>query len=109
MDKKEYFEKILRQIYRGISKRTFPKHYNNLNINVQRDKKDRLRPQILPNSYKRVNEDYIDLLMSLVYNGYLESKIDSTLKSLGLTTLKQRMDIIKKTAYRKTLVSLRLR
>jgi transposase-like protein len=27
-----------------------------LNINVQRDRKDRLRPQILPDSYKRVNE-----------------------------------------------------
>jgi uncharacterized protein YneF (UPF0154 family) len=46
--------------------------------------------------YKRVNEDYIDLLMSLVSNGYSESKIDSTLKSLGLNYSKQHMDAIKK-------------
>ena len=41
-----------------------------LNINVPRDRKDKFRPQILPDPYKRVNEDYIDLLMSLVSNGY---------------------------------------
>jgi transposase-like protein len=67
-----------------------------LNINVPRDRKGRFRPQILPDPYKRVNEDYIDLLMSLVSNGYSESKIDSTLKSLGLNYSKQHMDIIKK-------------
>jgi transposase-like protein len=33
-----------------------------LNINVSRDSK--FRPQILPDHYKRVNEDYINLLMS---------------------------------------------
>ncbi|WP_299238827.1 hypothetical protein [Sulfurihydrogenibium sp.] len=53
-------------------------------MNFQEDKKGRFRPQILSNHYKRVNEDYIDLLISLVYNGYSESKIDFTLKSLGL-------------------------
>ena len=67
-----------------------------LNINVPRDRKGKFRPQILPDPYKRVNEDYIDLLMSLVSNGYSESKIDSTLKSLGLNYSKQHMDKIKK-------------
>ena len=41
-----------------------------LNINVPRDRKGKFRPQILSDSYKTVNEDYIDLLMSLVSNGY---------------------------------------
>lgn len=41
-----------------------------LNINVPRDRKGKFRPQILPDPYKRVNEDYINLLMSLVSNGY---------------------------------------
>ena len=45
--------------------------------------------------YKRVNEDYINLLMSLVTNGYSESKIESTLNSLGLDYSKQHMGIIK--------------
>nr|WP_281340616.1 transposase [Sulfurihydrogenibium sp. YO3AOP1] len=67
-----------------------------LNINVPRDRKGKFRPQILPDPYKRVDEDYIDLLMSLVSNGYSESKIDSTLKSLGLNYSKQHMDAIKK-------------
>jgi transposase-like protein len=50
-----------------------------LNINVLRYRKGRFRPQILPDPYKRVNEDYINLLMSLVSSGYSGSKIDSRL------------------------------
>ena len=45
--------------------------------------------------YKRVNGDYISLLMSLVANGYSESKIESTLNSLSLDYSKQHMEIIK--------------
>ena len=45
--------------------------------------------------YRRVNEDYVNLLMSLVANGYSESKIESTLNSLGLDYSKQHMEIIK--------------
>jgi len=37
---------------------------------------------------KELIEDYINLIMSLVFNGYSESKIDSTLKSLGLNYFK---------------------
>ncbi|WP_083766933.1 hypothetical protein [Sulfurihydrogenibium sp. YO3AOP1] len=62
----------------------------------------KIRPQILPDPYKRVNEDYIDLLVSLVSNGYSESKIDSTLKSLGLNYLKTTYGCNQKTTYRKT-------
>ncbi len=32
-----------------------------LNINVPRDRKGKLRPQIILKPYKRVNEDYITL------------------------------------------------
>jgi transposase-like protein len=73
-----------------------------LNINVPRDRKGRLRPQILPDPYKRVNKDYINLLMSLVSSGYSESKIDSALKSLGLNYFKTTYGYNQKTAYRKT-------
>jgi len=41
-----------------------------LNINIPRYRKGKFKPQILPDSYKRVKEDYINLLMSLVSNGY---------------------------------------
>jgi transposase-like protein len=73
-----------------------------LNINVPRDRKDRFRPQILPDSYKRVNKDYINLLMSLVSSGYSGSKIDSALKNLGLNYFKTTYGYNQKRAYRKT-------
>jgi transposase-like protein len=58
-----------------------------LNINVQRDRKGRFRPQILPDPYKRVNEDYLDLLMSLVYNGYCRKQDRFYIKKLRFKLL----------------------
>jgi transposase-like protein len=43
-----------------------------LNINVPRDRKGKFRPQILPDPYKRVNKDYINLLIPWARN-YLHS------------------------------------
>ena len=93
MDKKEYFEKVLNRSTEELVKEFFPNGIAN---------QEKIRPQILPDPYKRVNEDYIDLLMSLVSNGYSESKIDSTLKSLGLNYFKTTYGYNQKTAYRKT-------
>ena len=39
-----------------------------IDLNVPRDRKGRFRPKALPESYRRVNEDYVNLL-SLVANG----------------------------------------
>ena len=61
-----------------------------LNINVPRDRKGKFRPQILPDPYKRVNEDnedYINLLMSLVSNGYCRKQNRFYIKKLGLKLL----------------------
>jgi Transposase and inactivated derivatives len=66
-----------------------------IDLNVPRDRKGRFRPKVLPEPYRRVNEDYVNLLMSLVANGYSEGKIESTLNSLGLDYSKQHMEIIK--------------
>jgi putative transposase len=60
----------------------------NLNINVPRDRKGRFRPQILPDPYKRVNEDYINLLMSLVSNGYCRKQDRFYIKKLRAKLLK---------------------
>jgi transposase-like protein len=57
------------------------------NINVPRDRKGKFRPQILPNPYKRVNEDYINLLMSLVSNGYCRKQDRFYIKKLGIKLL----------------------
>jgi len=66
-----------------------------IDLNVPRDRKGKFRPKTLPEPYIRVNEDYVNLLMSLVANGYSESKIESTLNNLGLDYSKQHMEIIK--------------
>jgi len=58
-----------------------------LNINVPRDRKGKFRPQILSDSYKTVNEDYIDLLMSLVSNGYFRKQDRFYIKNLRFKLL----------------------
>lgn len=55
-----------------------------LNVNVPRDRNGNFRPYVLPEPYKRVDESYVDLLMSLVINGYSESQLLMSLKELGL-------------------------
>jgi len=47
----------------------------NLEISVPRTRTGDFRPHILPEPYKRVDESYTDLLMSLVINGYSESSL----------------------------------
>jgi len=55
-----------------------------LNINVPRDRNGQFRPHLLPQPYKRVDDSYVDLLMSLVINGYSDSQLLLSLKELGL-------------------------
>lgn len=73
----------------------------NLNLSVPRDRFGNFRPSALPDPYKRVDENYIDLLMSLVVNGYSESQMMRTLKNLKLPysedeLVKIREDLIEK-------------
>lgn len=55
-----------------------------LNVNVPRDRKGDFRPYVLPEPYQRVDDSYVDLLMSLVINGYSESQLMHSLRELGL-------------------------
>lgn len=55
-----------------------------LGINVPRDRRGDFRPYVLPEPYKRTDDSYVDLLMSLVINGYSESQLISSLRELGL-------------------------
>jgi len=68
----------------GYYKRSLNTGSFKLNINVPRDRKGKFRPQILPDSYKRVNEDYIDFLMSLVSNRYCRKQDRFYIKKLGV-------------------------
>jgi transposase-like protein len=55
-----------------------------LDIEVPRDRKGQFRPHVLPDPYKRTEHSYVDLLMSLVANGYSESQLMRSLHELGL-------------------------
>jgi len=55
----------------------------NLDISVPRTRTGDFRPHILPEPYKRVDESYTDLLMSLVVNGYSELVKPPPLLAMG--------------------------
>lgn len=55
-----------------------------LDVNVPRDRRGDFRPYVLPDPYKRTDDSYVDLLMSLVVNGYSESQLITSLRQLGL-------------------------
>jgi len=73
----------------------------NLELEVPRDRKGEFRPKILPKAYKRVDKGYIDLLMSLVINGYSESQLVRSLKELGLPYSEIEMEKIKESLIEK--------
>ncbi len=66
-----------------------------LNLNVPRVRNGDFRPHILPKPYKRVDVSYIDLLMSLVINGYSPAQLLMSLKELGLSYSSEQMEKIK--------------
>jgi len=65
------------------------------NLRVPRDRNGEFRPHILPEPYKRTDESYVDLLMSLVINGYSESQLMASLRDLGLPYSPDEMNKIK--------------
>ena len=97
---KHFFEEMLNEIMRaertiflekdqgnkgnGYYKRDLVTGSLKLHLDVPRDRQGKFRPQVLPAHYQRVDEEYTDLLMSLVVNGYSESQIIRSLKELGL-------------------------
>lgn len=66
-----------------------------LNLSVPRDRNGDFRPSILPEPYRRVEESYVNLLMSLVINGYSESQLLMSLKELGLPYSEEELNKIK--------------
>jgi transposase-like protein len=100
---KRFLEEMLNEIMRAERKIFLEKDQGNkgngyygrdlvtgslkLNLDVPRDRNSKFRAQVLPAHYQRVDEEYADLLMSLVVNGYSESQIIRSLKELGLPFL----------------------
>ncbi|MFQ3573462.1 MAG: transposase [Thermodesulfovibrionales bacterium] len=97
---RSFLEELLNEIMKGERNIFLEKNTNNkgngyyprelttgswrLNINVPRDRNGQFRPHVLPQPYKRVDDIYVDLLMSLVINGYSDSQLLLSLKELGL-------------------------
>lgn len=79
----------------GFYERTLATSLGKLEIFVPRTKKGNFRHNILPEPYKRVEKSYTDLLLSLVANGYSESSLTSTLKSINLPYSEEEMNKIK--------------
>lgn len=68
----------------GFYDRTLATSVGTLEISVPRARSGNFRPSILPQPYKRVDDSYTALLMSLVASGYSESSLLQTLKNLNL-------------------------
>lgn len=68
----------------GFYRRDLATSGGDLELSVPRDRKNGFRPFILPEKWKRTDKTYENLLMSLVVNGYSESKLTNILKSFGL-------------------------
>ncbi|ADQ05534.1 transposase mutator type [Caldicellulosiruptor owensensis OL] len=68
----------------GFYDRKLATPIGNLEISVPRTREGSFRPHILPKPYKRIDQSYTELLMSLVINGYSETALLNTLKSLNL-------------------------
>lgn len=66
-----------------------------LGIDVPRVRSGYFRPHILPEHYSRNDSSYVDLLVSLIINGYSPSQISATLRSLGLSYSEKEMEQIK--------------
>lgn len=79
----------------GFYDRTLTTPAGKLEISVPRTRNSNFRPNILPDKYKRFDQSYTDLLMSLVANGYSESSLINTLKSLNLPYSEEELNKIK--------------
>ena len=66
-----------------------------LNLDVPRDRNGDFRPYALPDKYKRTDESYVDLLKSIVSNGFSDGQLTLTLKQLGLPYSEKEMNKIK--------------
>ncbi|MGC9091611.1 MAG: IS256 family transposase [Fervidicoccaceae archaeon] len=90
-----FLEKDTRNKGNGYYQRDLVTGSLRLNLDVPRDRRGKFRPQVLPAHYRRVDEEYTDLLMSLVVNGYSESQVIRSLRELGLPYSEAELNRIK--------------
>ena len=67
----------------------------NINLSVPRDRLGEFRPFLLPEPYRRTNEDMEDVLINLVLCSYLPNRMKSFLNSIGLPYTKEEIEEIK--------------
>ncbi len=79
----------------GFYERKLATSVGNLELSVPRTRSASFRPSILPEPYKRVDSSYTNLLMFLVANGYSESSLIQTLKSMNLPYSEEEITKIK--------------
>ncbi|WPX09238.1 IS256 family transposase [Anaerocellum danielii] len=94
-ERKIYLDKNQNDKGNGFYDRMLSTPVGNLELSVPRTRTSNFRPSVLPEPYKRVDSSYTDLLMSLVANGYSESLLIQTLKSLNLPYSEEEITKIK--------------
>jgi len=67
----------------------------NINLSVPRDRLGEFRPFLLPEPYRRTNEDMEEVLLNLVLCSYSPNKMKSFLNSIGLPYTKEEIEEIK--------------
>lgn len=84
-ERKAYLEENFNNKGNGYYKRGVQAGSMDLDVQIPRDREGEFRPQILPDKWKRGDNEYKQLLLSLVKNGYSENKIKGVLKELNLS------------------------
>ncbi|MEO0294235.1 MAG: IS256 family transposase [candidate division WOR-3 bacterium] len=94
-ERKAYLEGSFNNRGNGYYKRGIQAGGMSLDVQIPRDREGEFRPQILPDKWKRGGNEYRQLLLSLVKNGYSENKIRGVLKELNLSYDKSEVKKIK--------------
>jgi putative transposase len=84
-ERKAYLEGSFDNKGNGYYERGIQAGSMDLGVKIPRDREGEFRPQILPDKWKRGDNEYRRLLLSLVKNGYSENKIKGVLKELNLS------------------------
>jgi len=100
-EKDVFLEKDGRNKGNGYYQRDLVTGSLKLNLDVPQDRRGKFRPQVLPAHYRRVDEEYTDLLLSPVVNGYSESQVIRSLRELGLPYSEAELNRIREELQRK--------
>ena len=93
--------KDLEDVGNGFFPRNVNSSYGKLSLLIPRTRKNLFRSSILPEKYKRIDESYIDMMMSLLLSGNSKSMIKDILSMHGMTYSEEVIDEISNALFEK--------